>query len=130
MNAFQSRFSEFADQADNIALFTNPFIFPEEKINCLEESFQLEIIDLKCNSVLKSRFAELPVIPTADDMISFWRLLPESEFEHLRSFAQRYICRFGCTYRCEQSFSAMKLIKSKNSSRLTDSNLNGLMIQT
>jgi len=24
-NAFQSRFSEFADQADNIALFTNPF---------------------------------------------------------------------------------------------------------
>ena len=128
LNSFQSRFSEFANQADNIALFTNPFIFPEEKINCLEENLQLEIIDLKCNTVLKSRFAELPVIPTADDMISFWRLLPESEFGHLRSFAQRYVCRFGSTYRCEQSFSAMKLIKSKNRSRLTDPNLNGLMI--
>ena len=85
----------------------------------------IEIIDLKCNTVLKSRFAELPIIPTADDMILFWRLLLESEF------AQGYVCRFGSTYRCEQSFSAMKLIKSKNRSRLTDpikSNLNDLMI--
>lgn len=128
LTAFQSRFSEFADQTDNVALFTNPFNFPDERINCLDENLQLEIIDLKCNSVFKSRFAELPVIPTADDMISFWCLLPESGFEHLRSFAQRYVCRFGSTYRCEQSFSAMKLIKSKNRSRLTDSNLNGLMI--
>jgi len=90
--------------------------------------FVLEIIDLKCNSVLKSKFAELPVLPSADDMIAFWRILPANEFEHLRSFAQRYICRFGSTYRCEQSFSAMKLIKNKNRARLTDSNLNVLMI--
>lgn len=125
---FESRFSQFTAEANNVALFTNPFVFPDDKINTFEENLQLEIIDLKCNSVLKGRFAELPVVPSASDMISFWRLLPENDFEHLRSFAQRFVCRFGSTYRCEQSFSSMKLIKNKNRARLTDSNLNGLMI--
>lgn len=128
LGAFDSRFSQFLAETNNITLFTNPFAFPDDKINLLDENLQLEIIDLKCNSVLKSKFAELPVLPSADDMIAFWRILPANEFEHLRSFAQRYICRFGSTYRCEQSFSAMKLIKNKNRARLTDSNLNVLMI--
>ena len=33
--ACQSRFSEFAGQADNVVLFNKPFNYPEEKINCL-----------------------------------------------------------------------------------------------
>jgi len=31
----QSRFSEFADHADNFVRFTKAFNFPNEKINCL-----------------------------------------------------------------------------------------------
>ena len=54
-------------------------------------------------------------------------MLPAEKFPHLRSFAQRYVGRFGSTYRCEQSFSAMKLIKNKQRSRLTDDNLATLM---
>ena len=95
LGAFESRFSQFAAEMNNIALFTNPFVVPDDKINMFEENLQLEIIDLKCNSVLKGRLAELPVVPSANDMISFWRLLPANEFEHLRSFAERHICRFG-----------------------------------
>ena len=54
-------------------------------------------------------------------------LLPVAHFSKLRSFAQRMISRFGSTYRCEQSFSTMKIIKSKDRSRLRDSNLKNLL---
>jgi len=65
------------DQADDTALFTNRFNFQEEKVNYLhvEGILHLEIIDLKCNSALKSRFAELHVISTANGMILCWHLL-------------------------------------------------------
>ena len=91
-----------------MALMSNPFTFPD-KIEALETNLQLEVIDLKCKTVLKFRFAELSAIPSAADRISFWQLLPVTEFGYLRSFAQPFICRFGSTYRCEQTFSAMKL---------------------
>ena len=32
---------------------------------------------------------------------------------HLYVVCQRFICRFGTTYKCEQAFSAMRLIKTK-----------------
>jgi len=60
--------NKFADQADNIAPFTNPFSFPKEKINQLEVNVGFLTINLKCSSVLKSRFAELPVIPTENSI--------------------------------------------------------------
>lgn len=59
---FQSRFSEFAAEENNIALFTNPFTFPEERISLLNADLQLEVIDLQSHSVLKCRFSELPAI--------------------------------------------------------------------
>jgi len=43
-----------------------------------------------------------------------------------RSFAQRYVYRFGCTYRCEQSrlmqlnWSRSWIVKSKSRPRLTE----------
>jgi len=80
---------------------------------------------------LKSRFAEPPVIPTANNyMISFWHLLQESELKHLRSTCidRRYVCRFRCIYKCLHSFPAMTLIKDKKCSCLTDFHLNGHMI--
>ena len=70
---------------------------------------------------------ELPSIPSSCEMISFWKMLPVTEYQNLRLFAQRYISRFGSTYRCEQAFSAMKLIKSRNRALLTDQHLNSLM---
>ena len=49
-------------------------------------------------------------------------------FSELQRFAQRYLCRFGSTYRCEQAFSAMNLTKSKTRSRLTDLNLKNCLL--
>jgi len=125
LEAFTSRFTDFAQEEKHVAFFTNPFRF--EDIDSLESELQLEALDLQNSTALIGRFKELPAVPSATDMISFWSVLPNEEFPLLRSFAQRYVCRFGSTYRCEQSFSAMKLIKTRNRARLTDENLNCLM---
>lgn len=61
------------------------------------------------------------------DEILFWKLLPVSQFPNLRRFAQKYICRFGTTYRCEQSFSTLNLIKNKLRNQLTDEHLANLL---
>ena len=126
LDVFESRFAEFSIQEDNVALFTNPFVFPENKLTLLEHNMQLEVLDLKCNSILKNRFASLPDVPSSEDMISFWNMLPKSNFRHLRAFAQRFVCRFGSTYK--QTFSAMKITKNKYRSRLLDNNLISLLI--
>ena len=101
-------------------VFSSPLTFPQDNLTTLDQSIQLEVLDLQNNSNLKGRFDELPPLPNASDMISFWSMLPPSQFVHLRAFAQRYICRFGSTYRCEQTFSAMTKIKNRNRASLTD----------
>ena len=125
--AFRSRFGGLECERRSVLLFTNPFVFPETNIDSLPDEIQLEVIDLQNDSYLKGRFMELPSIPSSCEMISFWQMLPVTEYQNLRLFAQRYISRFGSTYRCEQAFSAMKLIKSRNRALLTDQHLNSLM---
>src|SRR5258705_8603557 len=61
------------------------------------------------------------------DLISFWECLPVSKYPNLKRFAKRYICRFGTTYVCEQTFSSMNLIKNKHRTRLTDQHLGNLL---
>ena len=87
-----------------------------------------EIIDLKCNSALRSQFFSLSPLPTAADITTLRRLVPRHKFKQLDQFAQRYLCRFDSMHRCEQSLSAMKLIKHRNRSRLTGLNLGSMMI--
>ena len=128
LESFQAKFSQFDVERDNVQLFSNPFTFPECKISSLDTNIQLEVLDLKCNSALKGRFYELPDAPSATDMVSFWRLVPASVFPHLHIFALQYVCRFGSTYRCEQTFSAMKLIKDRSRSCLTDPHLRDLLL--
>ena len=126
LDVCKSRFADFTAEAENVAFFTSPFTFKD--VDSLTVEMQLEAIDLQNNSVLKGRFDDMPAVPSATDMISFWSMLPVEQFGHLRSFAQRFICRFGSTYRCEQSFSAMKIIKNRNRARLADKNLSCLMM--
>jgi hypothetical protein len=125
LEVFTSRFKEFTAEEKNVAFFTNPFTFQD--IDSLKSELQLEAVDLQHNTSLIERFRKLSAVPYAADMILFWSMFPSEHFPNLRSFAQRYVCRFGSTYRCEQSFSAMKLIKSRNRARLTDENLCCLM---
>ena len=127
LEAFVSRFSDFSSDAMNVTLFSNPFAVTVEQIDLLAPELQLEVIDLQQNSVLKALFTTMQNTRTVAEVCSFWRALPVAHFSKLRSFAQRMISRFGSTYRCEQSFSTMKIIKSKDRSRLRDSNLKNLL---
>src|SRR5258705_7552519 len=63
------------------------------------------------------------------DLISFWECLPVSKCPNLKRFAKRYVCRFGTTYVCEQTFSSMNLITNKHRTRLTDQHLGNLLIR-
>jgi len=71
----------------------------------MPSNMQMERIELKANSVLKMKFDELSSLPSASEMIVFWRSLPCEHFPKMRKFAQSYACLFGTTYRREQLFS-------------------------
>ncbi len=45
----------------------------------------MEVIELKTNAIIKTRFDELPPIPN-NDMINFYKILPCKEFAKLRKF--------------------------------------------
>ena len=47
-------------------------------------NMQMERIELKANSVLKMKFAELCSLPSASEMIGFWRSLPCEHFPKMR----------------------------------------------
>ena len=105
--------------------FTSPFSVNEEKIIDLPSKLQMEMIELHANMMLKTKFNEeqSPIPGATAEIINFWKILPAEHFPSLRRFAQRNIAKFGSTYRCEQTFCTMKLIKSNQRSRITDSNL-------
>ena len=107
--------------------FSNPFAFPDEKLHSLESNLQVEIIDLQCSAILRGDFSELGVSPSPSAVCHYCNLLPAAEYGHLHMFVQHLICRFGSTYRCEQSFSCMKLIKIRSRSRLADAHLHDLI---
>ncbi|XP_068209107.1 general transcription factor II-I repeat domain-containing protein 2-like [Palaemon carinicauda] len=125
--AFDIRFSDFSEE-DCMLAFINPFSLTENNILKMPSNIQMELIDLKANSVLKCKLNELFSLPSASEMLNFWRSLPGEHFPELKKFAQSYACRFGTTYRCEQEFSSMKMIKNKPRSRLSDSNLKNSLL--
>ena len=113
--AFLNRFSDFSEEEDYMLAFINPFSLNERSI-------------LKIPSNLQMEFNELSLFPSASKMIDFWRSIPRKHFQAMRKLAQSYACLFGTTYRCQQSFSSMKIIKNKLRSRLSDSNLKNCLL--
>ena len=68
--------------------FINPFSLTEQNILKMPSNIQMELIDLKSNSVLKIKFDDLPSLPNASERISFGRSLPCEHFPELRKFVQ------------------------------------------
>ena len=126
--AFNNRFSNFSEKEDHMLAFINPFSLNERNILTIPSNLQIELIKLKANSILKMKFNELLLFKSASEMIGFWRSLPREHFPEMRKLAQSYACHFGTTYRCEQSFSSMKIIKKKLRSRLSDSNFKNCLL--
>ena len=86
-----------------------------------------KLIDLQNSAVLKARYEKLSVMATGQDLMDFWKAIPVTAFPELRSFSAKFISHFGTMYRCEQTFSTMKFVKSKYRTRLTHAHLEALM---
>uniref|UniRef100_A0A3Q2QH27 HAT C-terminal dimerisation domain-containing protein n=1 Tax=Fundulus heteroclitus TaxID=8078 RepID=A0A3Q2QH27_FUNHE len=113
---FNNRFQDFHEMQPRIALFTDPL---SAAVSAQPSEQQLKLCKLQADPFFQAKRNERG--------ISFWRLLPEARFPHLRDFALSMASMFGSTYVCESSFSTMKHIKSKERNRLTDEILFYLM---
>nr|XP_044999566.1 general transcription factor II-I repeat domain-containing protein 2B isoform X1 [Jaculus jaculus]XP_044999567.1 general transcription factor II-I repeat domain-containing protein 2B isoform X1 [Jaculus jaculus] len=107
---FQKRFSDFEEYERELALFSSPF---STKIESVREELQMEVIDLQCNTVLKTKFDKVGI---PDFYKCLWRSYPR-----YRSHCARILSMFGSTHICEQLFSIMKLSKTKYCSQLQGS---------
>ena len=80
----------------------------------------MELIDLQADNALKSSFEK-------KSLIEFYKSLHPEKCRNLKEFARKMFVVFASTYICEQTFSSMKISKSKNRSLLTDSNLQAVL---
>ena len=92
----------------------NPFNADVEES---QEILQMKPIDLQSSDDYNSLFKQTP------NVVDFYKVLPENAFPELRKFAGKLLSLFASTYICEQTFSLMKLTKSKSRTRLTDEHL-------
>ncbi|XP_070316292.1 general transcription factor II-I repeat domain-containing protein 2 isoform X3 [Odocoileus virginianus] len=107
---FQKRLSDFKLYESELTLFSSPFSM---KIESVQEALQMEVIDLQCNTVLKTKYDKVG-IP------EFYKYLWGS-YPKYKTHCAKILSMFGSTYICEQLFSIMKLSKAEYCSQLKDS---------
>lgn len=89
---FDERFADFKVHRDTFQLFADPFLADVESV---PNVLQMELIDLQCNSELKTKFREAQ--GKADMTGQFLReLLPS--FPELSKVFSRVMCLFGNMY--------------------------------
>lgn len=113
MTEFSKRFQDFSTIENDIKLFATPFMINAEEV---EESLQLELIEMQCDDSLKNQH-QLLSLP------DFYRSLEEAKFPLMRRHAKRMMSLFGSTYICEQTFSLMTLNKSRLRTKMTNDHL-------
>lgn len=113
---FQKRFSDFKLYENELTLFSSPFSINIDSVN---EELQMEVIELQCNTVLKTKYDDVG-IP------EFYKYLGSS-YPKYKNHCAKILSMFGSTYVCEQLFSVMKLNKTKHRSQLKDSRLNSVL---
>ncbi|XP_068110957.1 general transcription factor II-I repeat domain-containing protein 2-like [Hyperolius riggenbachi] len=75
---FKRRFQDFAAIEKEISLFSSPFsVDPDDA----PEQLQLELIELQCNSELRSRYQQL-------SLVNFYRQLDKGRFQEIRTQAK------------------------------------------
>uniref|UniRef100_A0A3B3UV06 DUF4371 domain-containing protein n=1 Tax=Poecilia latipinna TaxID=48699 RepID=A0A3B3UV06_9TELE len=110
---FNQRFQDFSGVEKQIKLFSTPFLVDAEEV---EESLQLELIEMQCDDSLKSQH-QLLSLP------EFYQSLDNAKFPLMRLHAKRMMSLFGSTYICEQTFSQLNQNKSRLRTRMTGSHL-------
>lgn len=96
LNKFHERFADFENLEKAFLIFRNPFSVDVSEIPA---HFQHEIIELKCDSVLKEIFSSV-------DVATFYQNLGP-DYPKARYLASRIMSLFGSTYVCEQFVSLM-----------------------
>ncbi|XP_045848718.1 general transcription factor II-I repeat domain-containing protein 2 isoform X1 [Meles meles] len=107
---FQKRLSDFKLHESELTLFSSPF---SVRVESVHEALQMEVIDLQCNTVLKTKYDKVGVP-------EFCKYLWGS-YPRYRVHCAKILSMFGSTYICEQLFSIMKLSRTKFCSQLKDS---------
>ena len=103
MTEFSRRLQDFSVIEKEITLFAAAFSMNAEEV---DESLQLELIEIQCDDSLKNQH-QLLSLP------DFYRSLEKAKFPLMRRHAKRMMSLFGSTYICEQTFSLLTLNKSR-----------------
>lgn len=121
-NEFSSRFTDFRLHEDEFKLFANPF---DVEVCTVSECFQMELIEMQCDDLLKLKFHSDDV-----SLLDFYTkcIYSNGKYPNLVNHAKKMTSLFGSTYQCEQLFSKLKYTKNNLRTRLTDSNLNNVLL--
>lgn len=92
----------------------NPFDEDNLKKLALTPAQEDALIELSCDSALKSVFKE-------SSLISFW-IKVKTEYTELSQIALKELMGFTTTYLCEKSFSSLLFLKNKYRNRLSVEN--------
>ncbi|XP_068223147.1 general transcription factor II-I repeat domain-containing protein 2A-like [Palaemon carinicauda] len=114
---FIRRFADFKAIEGQFDLLSSPSACDVETA---AEELQVELIDLQADNSLRRLFENKP-------LVEFYASLHSEKFINLKNFARKMFVIFASTYICEQTFSILKVNKSKNRSLLTDSNLQSVL---
>ena len=133
---FENRFNEFEDLKKHMVFLCYPFDFDMNDISILndfEEADILkaedELINFQCDDELRRKAPKKDEDGTfGENLIIFWHAVMKERFPVLKKHANRLICMYGTSYQCEQTFSAMKIIKNVYRTRVTDTHLNDLVL--
>ncbi|XP_047145438.1 EPM2A-interacting protein 1-like [Hydra vulgaris] len=132
---FDNRFNKFEDLKKHMVFLCYPFDFDMNDISNLKDLEEVdilkaedEVINFQCDDELRKK------APKKDDdgtfggnLILLWHDAMKERFPVLKKHASRLICMYGTSYQCEQTLSAMKIIKNVYRTRLTDTHLNDLV---
>ncbi|CAH7250542.1 general transcription factor II-I repeat domain-containing protein 2 [Phodopus roborovskii] len=99
---FQKRLSDFKAWENELTLFSSPF---STKIDSVPDELQMEVIDLQCNTVLRTKYDKVGI---PDFYKHLW-----SSYPKYRSHCAKMLSMFSSTHICEQLFSIMKLSKKE-----------------
>ena len=116
LNEFKRRFPDFSSFEDKFALFSAPFTFDA---SLADENLQMELLEMQSDSIVKAKYDAVGVP-------EFYCYLSE-QYSSIKKFACYILAMFGNTYRCEQLFSFLKLVKNSQRSKLTDDHLTSLI---
>lgn len=112
---FQDRFVDFENIQQFIDLFENPF-------NCditkYEFDIQSELI------ILRSEINA----PKVNNILDFWKNLDKISYPKITKNALKYLSLFPSTYLCEQIFSDLKFICTKQRNKLSSVHLKNILL--